>query len=43
MSLLISLGIHRQALFKALKEVKVPKDVLKEVLTHIINSMFVVD
>ena len=40
MSLLISSDIHRKALFKVLKEVKIPEGVSEETLGHIISSVF---
>ena len=43
MSLLISSDAHREALFKVLKEVKVPEAVLEEALRHIANSIFIMD
>ena len=40
MSLLISSDIDREALFKVLKEVKIPEGVSKETLGQIISSVF---
>ena len=43
MNLLINSEVYKEALFKALKEVKVPKAVSKEVLICIVNSIFTMD
>ena len=40
MSLLISSDVHREALFKILKEIKVPEGVTEGALENIVNSIF---
>ena len=42
-SLLISSNAHREALFKFLKEVKVPQGVTEATLGHIMNLIFIID
>ena len=43
MSLLISSEAHREALFKVLKEVRVPQGVAETTLEHIVSSIFAMD
>ena len=40
MSLLISSDVHREALFKILKGIKVPEGVTESALENIVNSVF---